>query len=92
MQGYFGQSCPHFPDLPEGHLFVQHNADSVHLEVLAEGPVYGDVNWDNVVDIDDLFANLGYWGSCDCDCCPGDLDGNQKVNIDDLFAVRANWT
>lgn len=92
VQGVFGQSCPNFPDLPEGHLFVQHGAETVSLVVLSEGPVFGDVTWDGLVDIDDLFAVLANWGPCDCDCCPGDVSGDQQVDIDDVFAVLANWT
>ncbi|UCD74201.1 MAG: hypothetical protein JSV91_10470, partial [Phycisphaerales bacterium] len=54
------------------------------------GALYGDVNGDGVVDIDDVFAVLAAWGSCDD--CPEDLNGDGVVDIDDLFEVLANWT
>ena len=52
--------------------------------------VYGDVNGDLVVDIDDIFAVLAAWGPCEA--CPEDVNGDGVVNIDDLFEVLANWT
>ncbi|UCD76269.1 MAG: hypothetical protein JSV91_04960, partial [Phycisphaerales bacterium] len=58
----------------------------------------GDVNSDEFVDIDDVFAVLAAWGPCDDpDDCPCDLAGpnagppDGKVNIDDIFAILANW-
>ncbi|UCD74336.1 MAG: S46 family peptidase [Phycisphaerales bacterium] len=52
--------------------------------------VFGDVNGDGVVDIDDIFAVLAAWGPCDD--CPEDVNGDGVVDIDDLFEVLANWT
>ncbi|UCD74334.1 MAG: S8 family serine peptidase [Phycisphaerales bacterium] len=54
------------------------------------GGVYGDVNGDGVVNIDDVFAVLAAWGPCDG--CPEDVNGDGVVNIDDLFEVLANWS
>ncbi|UCD74335.1 MAG: hypothetical protein JSV91_11150 [Phycisphaerales bacterium] len=54
------------------------------------GTVFGDVNGDGVVDIDDIFAILAAWGPCDG--CPEDVNGDGVVDIDDLFEVLANWT
>ena len=48
-----------------------------------------DVNYDGVVDIDDLFQILGAWGTCDD--CPEDVNDDGKVDIDDIFAVLAAW-
>ncbi|UCD75863.1 MAG: DUF3466 family protein [Phycisphaerales bacterium] len=48
-----------------------------------------DLNDDDVVDIDDLFAVLGAWGTCDD--CPEDLNDDGVVDIDDLFAVLGEW-
>jgi Ca2+-binding EF-hand superfamily protein len=55
--------------------------------------VYGDVNGDGVVDIDDIFDVLAAWGPCDDPSnCPADVNGDGTVDIDDLFEVLANWT
>lgn len=55
--------------------------------------IYGDVNSDGVVDIDDVFAILADWGPCDDPSdCPADVNGDENVDIDDLFEVLANWT
>lgn len=48
-----------------------------------------DVNADEVVNIDDVFAVLSAWGPCDS--CPEDIDESGAVDIDDLFAVLAEW-
>lgn len=48
-----------------------------------------DVNEDDAVDIDDLFAVLGEWGPCDD--CPEDINDDGTVDIDDVFAVLADW-
>ena len=32
----------------------------------------GDLNWDGVVDVDDLLILLANWGPCDCDSFPLD--------------------
>lgn len=48
-----------------------------------------DVNFDDTVDIDDLFAVLGVWGPCDD--CPEDITEDGYVDIDDVFAVLGNW-
>lgn len=49
-----------------------------------------DVNHDEVVDIDDLFDVLGWWGP------PGggtaaDVNCSGEVDIDDIFEVLGNW-
>lgn len=48
-----------------------------------------DLNFDEVVNIDDLFAVLAGWGPCD-DCIE-DINDDGVVDIDDLFAVLAEW-
>lgn len=55
--------------------------------------IHGDVNSDGIVDIDDVFAILAAWGSCDNpDDCPEDVNDDDVVDIDDLFEVLANWS
>lgn len=49
-----------------------------------------DLDHNEVVDIDDLFAVLSAWGTC-APPCAEDLDFNGEVNVDDLFAVLAAW-
>lgn len=52
-------------------------------------PCPADVNQDGTVDIDDLFAVLGAWGTCDG--CPEDVNDDDLVNIDDVFEVLGAW-
>lgn len=59
-------------------------------EPLNECPA--DLNDDEQVDIDDLFAVLAAWGPCDDpEDCPQDVNQDGVVDIDDLFEVLANW-
>jgi probable HAF family extracellular repeat protein len=51
--------------------------------------VAGDVDGDCNVNIDDLFAVLGFWGLCDG--CPEDINQDGKVDLQDLLAVIENW-
>lgn len=54
----------------------------------------GDLNDDNSVDSEDLFALISEWGPCpppdDADCA-GDLTGNGVVGSGDLFVLLSNW-
>lgn len=59
------------------------------VEINSEPPCPADVNDDGVVDIDDLFAVLGGWGTCDG--CPEDVNDDDLVNIDDVFEVLGAW-
>ena len=59
------------------------------VEAMNQG-VYGDVNNDGVVDIDDIFDVLAAWGPCPG--CPEDVNGDGTVDIDDIFDVLANWS
>ena len=52
-------------------------------------PCPADLTGDDQVDIDDLFAVLAAWGTCDE--CPEDINEDGVVDIDDLFAVLAAW-
>jgi hypothetical protein len=54
----------------------------------------GDVNHDNVVNIDDIFALIAAWGPCSAppaDCLT-DLDNDGDTDIDDLFTIIAYWS
>ena len=54
-----------------------------------ELPYFADVNFDGMVDIDDLFQVLSNWGTCDR--CFEDVDLSGIVDIDDIFAVLSEW-
>ncbi len=54
----------------------------------------GDITGNGIVNIDDIFAVLGLWGSCPDPCppyCTGDLTQDCMVNIDDVFAILGMW-
>ncbi len=92
VTGFFGRGCENFPDLPEGYFFIDHSSGNhISLVVQADPPREGDLNWDGVVNIDDIFAILGQWGPCECECCPGDLTGDDTANIDDIFMILGLW-
>ncbi len=53
-----------------------------------------DLTGDDVVDINDVFAVLGYWGDCADPCppyCTADLTEDCTVDVDDIFAVLGLW-
>jgi hypothetical protein len=52
-------------------------------------PCFEDINGDDTVNVDDLFAVINAWG--DCDDCPEDVNADGVVNVDDLFAVINAW-
>ena len=56
---------------------------------LADGHCHGDVNGDHHVDVEDLLALIGAWGSCDG--CSADLDGSGAVDIEDLLEMLADF-
>ena len=47
-----------------------------------------DINFDDEVDIDDIFEVLAHWGETGG---PADVNNDGAVDIDDLFAVLADW-
>ncbi len=58
------------------------------------GACPADLNGDDYVNIDDIFAALGLWGDCPDPCppyCAGDLTEDCTVNIDDIFAILGMW-
>jgi hypothetical protein len=48
-----------------------------------------DVNDDDTVDVNDLFAIINAWGPCDD--CAEDINDDGLVNVDDLFELINNW-
>ncbi|UCD74618.1 MAG: hypothetical protein JSV91_12620 [Phycisphaerales bacterium] len=77
------------PDLPPplGWEVINDGFD-VKLKIVST--VYGDLNGDGKVNLDDLFLVLAAWGTCDG--CPEDLNNDGKVNLDDVFVILNNWT
>lgn len=52
----------------------------------------GDIDGNNTVNVFDLLALLGEWGTCpDPGNCPADIDGNGTVNVFDLLALLGAW-
>lgn len=69
------------------------SVDSVTVLLSPVNPWPADVNWDGVVDINDLFFVLTHWGLCpdEPQMCPADVNGDATVDIDDIFAVISDW-
>lgn len=64
------------------------NIDDIQIWALAEEACPEDVNSDNVVDIDDLFAVLAHWGESEG---AYDVNDDGLVDIDDVFAILSAW-
>jgi hypothetical protein len=47
----------------------------------------GDLNGDDVVDVEDLLDLLADWGGSG----PGDINGDGTIDVEDLLALLANW-
>jgi len=68
---------------------VEAGIDNFQLEVIVCGDTcLGDINNDGVVNISDLLAIIGAWGSDDP---VADLDGNGVVAVGDLLIAIGNW-
>ena len=52
--------------------------------------VFGDINGDGLVGVDDLLQLLAAWG--ECSGCPEDLDGDGFVGVNDLLAMLGAWS
>jgi hypothetical protein len=65
------------------------------LTVNANCTCAGDINLNGVVNVEDLLAVIGAWGTCaNPKDCPADIappGGNDLVNVQDLLAVIAAW-
>lgn len=58
------------------------------VEVCFDDCQASDITDDGIVDVSDILAILGYWGSS---IPAGDVDGNGVVDIGDLLMVISNW-
>jgi hypothetical protein len=71
--------------------FAQNN-----LMLPATPTCFGDINQSGSVNVSDLLAVIGAWGSCvNPNDCPADIapppNGNDIVNVSDLLAVVGAW-
>ncbi len=60
----------------------------------SSAPCPADLTGDQQVNIDDIFAVLGLWGTCPDPCppyCTGDLTEDCVINIDDIFSILGQW-
>jgi len=51
----------------------------------------GDLTGDGVVNIEDIFALLGAWGSASPDGWHAEMTGDTVIDIEDVFAVLGLW-
>ena len=93
-EGYAGLGCG-FPSTPRqmslgvtGPFTVDAIADNIRFE-----PVYiADINRDGAVDVLDLLAVLGDWGTCSqFGCFQTDINVDGIVDVLDLLIVLAQW-
>ena len=82
-------------DLGAGSV-VEAGVDGVDVfTYVCDETVFGDLNDDGIVGINDFLILLAEWGPCADPCppfCLGDIDENCDVGISDLLLLLANWT
>lgn len=71
-----------------GWRYCGWNIDDIELWAVTRPDCPGDLNGDNTVNINDIFACLGYWGHTGG---PGDINEDGIVNIDDIFEILGLW-
>jgi hypothetical protein len=82
-----GNGVPDECDIAHGFSWDT-NDNGMPDECEQPDPCPGDVNGDDLVNIDDLFLVLNEWGQNDS---PGDVNDDGLVNIDDLFILLNGW-
>jgi hypothetical protein len=63
--------------------------------IVCDQSVFGDLDGDGIVGINDFLQLLGDWGACANPCppsCVADLDSDCTVGINDFLLLLANWT
>ena len=81
---------------PWGSVTVQITEGTIiaNLEIsIVENPCYEDVDGNGVVNVSDLLALIGNWGTCP-DCTgeiPGDVNFDDVVNVTDLLLIVGAW-
>ena len=91
-EGYFGYSCLLSNEtIAVGALaFDTASVQSGKVYLYSVGGMFGDFDFDNDRDIQDLLILISAWGPCS-EPCPPDLDGNSQVDVQDLLAFIAVW-
>jgi hypothetical protein len=76
------------PALHDGPEF-----DQIPPDVVPAGQLdcAGDVNADNVVNVEDLLLVLAAWGTGDVDADQAPPGGDGIVNVSDLLLILASW-
>lgn len=54
--------------------------------------LFGDIDGDGLVEVDDLVQVILDWGPCGKGCCLSDLDRSGAVDVDDLVALLLVWS
>ena len=74
---------------------VEAGGDGVQLTVIqCDEEVFGDLDGDGIVGINDFLQLLANWGACPSFCppsCVADLNGDCFVGIDAFLLLPANW-
>lgn len=55
----------------------------------------GDIDRNDVININDLIMLLAAWGPCDppgCEVCRADLNRDERVGVEDLLLLLTNWS
>jgi len=87
-----GQYISEASDMSDDGTFVLRVGNPYRCVVA--GPIWaeiGDMNCDEVVNVDDLLGVINAWGPCESGC-PTDFDENAVTNVQDLVIVIENWT
>ncbi len=51
----------------------------------------GDINADDIVDVNDLVSLIVAWGVCPAEFCPADTNDDGVVDVTDLVAIVLSW-
>jgi len=82
-------------DLGDGSV-VEAGVDGVEVfTFICDENVFGDLDDDGIVGINDFLILLAEWGPCDQPCppsCAADLDDDCTVGINDFLLLLGNWT
>jgi hypothetical protein len=78
--------------LDQAGVTVSYTPTSVVLTYIG-GVSPADLDFNGVVDVDDLVELIVAWGDCPrSQPCPADIDGNGAVDVDDLIVLILEWS
>lgn len=74
-------------------LFTTSEGSHAPIHFMQQLKRTGDINADDIVDVNDLLAVISAWGPCPAapPWCPADDDASGTVDVNDLLRVIANW-